>query len=52
MQIGLGLTNEQLEVNADASINMNVQDFQKAAQQGELNDKKLQTFYGCFISSS
>jgi len=52
MQIGLGLAGEQIEVKADASIKMNVQGFQKAAQQGELNDKKLQTFYGCFISSS
>jgi len=52
MQIGLGLAAEQIEAKADASINMNVQDFQKAAQQGELNDKKLQAFYGCFISPS
>jgi len=52
MQIGLGLAGEQIEAKVNASINMNVQDFQKAAQQGELNDKNLQAFYGCFNSPS
>ena len=48
MRIGLGQANEQIEIEADVSINMNVQGFQKAAQQNALSDNNLQEFYGCF----
>ncbi len=50
MHIGLGLAGEQIDVEPDVSINMNVQEFQLAAQQNKLSDKKLQKFYGCFSS--
>ncbi len=49
MRIGLGQAREQVSAEEIININMNVQGFQKAAQDRSLKDNDLLRFYGCFI---